>query len=167
MLTCECAKYSAGVAFETDPSPNDVFLCDSDGHLPAPPNFRAFYACRRCRRLYNAEGQMSGFRLGLAQRFEGAVEVELDHAAELFYAWYGGTEIMGWNADGSLHHSFELEFWSLDQLELKARVHALLRSMNTDPEAFHRMHKRVLGLREKESCDLEQIEPAQPQRSAA
>jgi hypothetical protein len=103
----------------------------------------------------------------LAQRCEGAIEVELDHGAELFYAWYGGTEIMVWNADGSLHHSLELDFWSLDQLELKARVHALLRSLNTDPEAFQRMHERVLGLRGKESCDLEQIDPAQPQRPAA
>ncbi len=107
---------------------------------------------------------MIGFRLGLVQRFEGAIEVELDHAAELFYAWYGGTEIMVWNVDGSLHHSLELDFWSLDQLELKARVRALLRSLNTDLEAFQRMHERVLGLREKESCDLEQIEPAQLQQ---
>lgn len=93
--------------------------------------------------------------------------MELDHAAELFYAWYGGTEVMVWNAEGSLYHSFKLDFWSLDQLKLKNRVHALLRSLNSAPKAFQRMQERVLGLHRKESCNLEQIESAYPQHSAA
>src|ERR1019366_3349711 len=97
MQTCVCAQYPKGVAFDADPSSDDVFACGPDGHLPIPAKSPTFFACRRCRRLYDSAGNCIGHRVGLARRFVGADEVVVDHQANLSYAWYGGAEVMVWN----------------------------------------------------------------------
>ena len=133
---------------------DDVFACGPDGHLPIPAKSPTFFACRRCRRLYDSAGNCIGHRVGLAKRFVGADEVVVDHQANLSYAWYGGAEVMVWNDDGGLNHSFTLEFWSLDLTELKATVRSLLQRKVEDPEFFDRRIREILKIHHKESCDL-------------
>jgi hypothetical protein len=139
-----------GVAFDTDPSADDLFSCGPDGHLPIPANSATFFACRRCRRLFDAASNCIGHCVGLAKPFVGADELVIVQQANLSCAWYGGTEVMVWNDVGSLHHSFTLDFWSLDLDELKAKVRALLQSKVADPEFFDRRIREVLNIHHKE-----------------
>jgi hypothetical protein len=135
-----------------------VFQCGPDGHLPIPKDSPLLYACTCCHCMHDGHsGLHVGRRRGLAQRFEGAIVVEIIHSIGVSYAWYGDSStVFGWQDDGSLVHTIELLFWSLDQTELKQKVRAYLKSLDPDPGCFQRIHDRILKQfnREKHCGDI-------------
>jgi len=77
----------------------------------------------------------------LHQQLYGIEAVEIDHAENIAYAWYGGVEILAINcADGTIRAFLSIDdlgiVWSLDKAELKARVEAALVGLKSTPNYF-------------------------------
>jgi hypothetical protein len=77
----------------------------------------------------------------LHQQLNGIKSVEIDHAKEIAFAWYGGAEILAicCSSGRILQHHLLSDLgvvWTLDLAELKIRVDAALLNLNSEPDYF-------------------------------
>jgi len=83
-------------------------------------------------------------RTRLHQQLYGIEAVEIDHARDIAFAWYGGEDVLAFCCStGRLEKQLTLKdlgiIWSLDRTELKLRVEEVFRCLNSAPNYFAEM----------------------------